>query len=70
NINGKVGAYFGSVFWIEKCTLYPIDNFSIALQIKIDSLGGPVNLTSAHIITLPTGNVISEKEVLKKINKR
>jgi hypothetical protein len=67
NLNNKITAFHESFFYIEKCVLFPIKNFSVELQMKAQAQGGIKDLKIEQILGLEEGKEMTAAEVLKKL---
>lgn len=67
NLNNKVAAFYESFYYVEKCVLLPIKDFTVALQEEAQTHGGIQDLSVEQALGLEEGKEISAKEVLKKL---
>jgi len=68
NLNKKVTAFYKSFFYVEKCVLFPIKNFSVELQMKAQERGGVKDLTIEQVLGLEEGKAVTAAEVLKRFH--
>jgi hypothetical protein len=66
-INGKVTAFFQRFYYVENCTLMPIANFNIALQMEAQKKGGIDDLSIDQMLGLRVSKEIESDDVLKKL---
>lgn len=67
NLENKIVSFHDSIFFLSKCQLYVIKDFSLEIQQKADSYGGIKELSVQQAIGIPQVGFISSKDVIKKM---